>query len=649
MRLFRVVFAVLVLQFGASMARAEPPPLSAYGQLPAIEEVDLSPDGSNLAVVTTLSGKRQLVALNAEGKVITSIPLADQKIRGIQWAGNDFLIVYMSTTNRLYPGAIKQEFTAAAVLNLKSGGKPYWAFDMRSDMLGIVGGRYGIRQIDGRWYAYWGGYHSSVGKAGNFRGGIDYELYQVELESGKLKRVAKGDPAWRHRDWLLDEQGAVIATLDYDSDKGLWTIKNAERTTIARGQQKDRGVGMMGLSPDGTHLIYSTFDEEMDDYTYFEIALTDGTPRAKPTLPEEASKLWSTATSPRIIGWSTDAWGALPVFFTKKQNDDMRALQKAFPGKTLVIGDVSDGLDMFVFQVHGAQESGSWFQLDLNKRNAWLVGHDYPAIPKAQIGDVRVIPFTAADGLAMEMIVTLPPGLEPKNLPVIMMPHGGPHAHDVPDFDWWAQAMASRGYVVVQPNFRGSTDQDRAFMEAGYGEWGGKMQTDLSDALTHLAGMGMIDPKRACIVGASYGGYAALAGVTLQQGIYRCAVSVAGVSDLPLLRTDDLASTNNARALGRYFDEAIGKGRDLSNLSPAKHAARADAPILLIHGRDDTVVYINQSDRMADKLKDAGKPYEYIKLDGEDHWLSRGDTRLAMLEATLAFVLKHNPPGVVAE
>ena len=124
MRLFRVVFAVLVLQFGASMARAEPPPLSAYGQLPAIEEVDLSPDGSNLAVVTTLSGKRQLVALNAEGKVITSIPLADQKIRGIQWAGNDFLIVYMSTTNRLYPGAIKQEFTAAAVLNLKSGGKP---------------------------------------------------------------------------------------------------------------------------------------------------------------------------------------------------------------------------------------------------------------------------------------------------------------------------------------------------------------------------------------------------------------------------------------------------------------------------------------------------------------------------------------------
>lgn len=628
---------------------APPPPISAYGSLPSIETVDLSPDGSRVAAIASGNGTRQLVVLNKAGEKIGSIPLTDQKIRSIQWAGNEFLIVNMSTTDKLFPGSDKQEFGVTSVLNLRKGGVPYWVFDKESDMLPVIGGNYGIRLIDGRWYAFWGGYYSTTAKGGYFFGNIDYILYQVDLETGKAKRVARGDPDWGHRDWLLDESGAVIATLDYDSDDGKWTIKNADRTVIAKGQQIDRGVGMAGLTPDGDYLIYSTFDAELDEYSFYEIALSDGTPRAQPILPEEAYSLISTDVSPRIIGWRSDELGALPVFFTEDKNKDMAAMRRAFPGMMLSIADFSDDIGMVVFKTHGPGDGGTWYQLDLAKRNAWPLGRDYPAVPVEQIGDIRTIAYTAQDGLEMEMIVTLPPGLEPKNLPVIMMPHGGPHAHDEPKFDWWAQAMASRGYVVVQPNFRGSTNKDTAFMEAGYGEWGGKMQTDVSDALAHLAAMGMVDPKRACIVGASYGGYAALAGVTLQQGIYRCAVSVAGVSDLPLMRKDDLATTNNEKSLGRYFDRAIGKGRDLAELSPANHAAKADAPILLIHGKDDTVVYINQSDKMADKLKDAGKPFEYIKLNGEDHWLSRAATRTAMLEATMAFVLKHNPPGVVAE
>lgn len=626
-----------------------PPPLAAYGQLPSIETVDLSPDGRRVAAVASGNGSRQLVVLNEGGKKIGAIPLTNQKIRSIQWAGNDFLIVNMTITDRLWPGAMKQEFGVTSVLNLAAGGKPYWVFDKRNDMLAAVGGSYGIRQIDGRWYAYWGGYYSASAREGNFYGDIDYILYQVDLETGKPKKIAMGDPDWAHRDWLLDENGAIIATLDYDSDNGKWSIKNSARTVIAKGQQLDRAVSMIGLTPDGASLVYATFDEDIDDYSYYEIDLADGAVRSERYIPDEADSLIISDTSPRIRGWRSDEFGALPVFFNETANKDMRALTRAFPNTALSITDLSDDLGMVVFKSNGPGDSGTWYQLDLNTRRAWPLGQDYPGVPIAYVAPIQTIKYTASDGLAMEMIVTLPPGLEPKNLPVIMMPHGGPHAHDEPIFDWWAQAMASRGYVVVQPNFRGSTDQDRAFLEAGYGEWGGKMQTDLSDALAHLAGMGMVDPKRACIVGASYGGYAALAGVTLQQGVYRCAVSVAGVSDLPQMRKDDLATTNNEKSLGRYFDRAIGTGRDLDNLSPAKHAARADAPILLIHGKDDTVVYINQSDKMADKLKDAGKPFEYIRLDGEDHWLSRGETRLAMLEATMAFILKHNPPGPLPE
>jgi dipeptidyl aminopeptidase/acylaminoacyl peptidase len=144
-------------------------------------------------------------------------------------------------------------------------------------------------------------------------------------------------------------------------------------------------------------------------------------------------------------------------------------------------------------------------------------------------------------------------------------------------------------------------------------------------------------------VGASYGGYAALAGVTMQQGIYRCAVSVNGVSDIEKQMV--FTSPNSANILSRNMRRAFGQGTDLDAISPTSHARRADAPVLLIHGRDDTVVPYAQSVLMRDALKGAGKPVELVTLDGEDHWLSQGTTRKQMLEAAVRWVEAHNPPG----
>lgn len=225
-----------------------------------------------------------------------------------------------------------------------------------------------------------------------------------------------------------------------------------------------------------------------------------------------------------------------------------------------------------------------------------------------------------------------------------MLPHGGPHAQDRAEFDWWAQAFASRGYAVFQPNFRGSTNRDDAFRRAGYGEWGGKMQSDVSDGLAALAAKGVVDPKRACIAGASYGGYAALAGVTLQQGLYRCAVSVNGVSDLGDLYQEDYRDSGEAPVSKRALLEQLGPRHVWPSRSPRRQAAKADAPVLLIHGKDDTVVPYSHTSRMADALRDAGKPVEVVTLAGEDHWLSRAATRGQMLSEAVAFVEKHNPP-----
>jgi dipeptidyl aminopeptidase/acylaminoacyl peptidase len=207
--------------------------------------------------------------------------------------------------------------------------------------------------------------------------------------------------------------------------------------------------------------------------------------------------------------------------------------------------------------------------------------------------------------------------------------------------------MAAQGYAVLRPNYRGSTTT-QTFQNAGYGEWGRKMQTDLSDGVRYLAKQGTIDPARVCIVGASYGGYAALAGVTLDPGIYRCAVSVAGISDLKKMLVWEKQKENGGTHVGtRSWNRYMGvKGPDdpvLDTISPIKHIDRVKVPVLLIHGKDDTVVDYDQSEVMLKAMQKAGKQVELVTMKKEDHWLSRSETRLLMLQTSMAFLKANNP------
>ena len=244
--------------------------------------------------------------------------------------------------------------------------------------------------------------------------------------------------------------------------------------------------------------------------------------------------------------------------------------------------------------------------------------------------------------------LTLPMKRAPKNLPLIVLAHGGPAAHDTSHFDWWSQALASQGYAVLQSNFRGS-NLNWKHQSAGFGEWGRKMQTDLSDGVRYLVKDGTVDADRVSIVGASYGGYAALAGATLDTGVYCCAISVAGVSELGKMMAYSAKRTNPSsgqirRYLDRYFGTSGPRDPVLKTLSPSEHAEEASIPIMLIHGKDDTVVPYKQSQLMAKALKRAKKPFEFVTLKQEDHWLSRSETRLEMLRETIRFLKSHNPP-----
>jgi dipeptidyl aminopeptidase/acylaminoacyl peptidase len=210
-----------------------------------------------------------------------------------------------------------------------------------------------------------------------------------------------------------------------------------------------------------------------------------------------------------------------------------------------------------------------------------------------------------------------------------------------------AQYFATKGYIVLQPNFRGSTGFGNDFRLAGRGKWGKEMQDDVSDGVKTLIDSGYVDPERVCIIGASYGGYSALAGGAFTPNLYRCVISINGVSDLPLMIGQSKRKYGRDHWVISYWHQVIGDSKTerekLKSISPVNFAAQFNAPVMLIHGDDDTVVPIDQSKRMYKALKKAGKPVTFVELDGEDHWLSTSETRLQMLKAIDQFLDTHNP------
>lgn len=628
----------------ASAATAPaPPPLSAYGKLPDIEDAALSPDGSRIAILTTArSGERTIVLMTADLEALRHFGIGDFKVRGIAWGSNRELIVQIGSTERLIGFNVdKFEFTNTSIVPVERAKDTVRVFGNRRNIVNATFGNYGVRQVEGRWYAYYGAVElTRIATAYEYNHGRP-ALYRVDVATNKPEKVEgpSGEGGWR--DWIVGRDGRVAARLDIDNNDGKWRLLSAGRT-IATGQSPRGDIGLIALGKDGTTVLYATRDEN-DVRQWFQVPLAGGTPT--PFYPDvDIERLYVDPLSGQVLGFQPRGGDGQPKLFDPAHQSAVSKIRKAFAKLDMRFIDFTPDLRRAVVRTSGNGDSGSWFIVDIANLKATAIGFERVEVGPGQVGPISTIAYKAGDGLELDGVLTLPPGREAKGLPVVMLPHGGPASHDRVAFDWWAQAFASRGYAVFQPNFRGSTNRDDQFRRAGHGEWGGKMQSDISDGLAALAARGIVDPERACIAGASYGGYAALAGVTLQQGLYRCAVAVAGVSDLGDMYAEDYRGSGEARVSKMALLEELGPRDRWAARSPRRHAAKADAPVLLIHGKDDTVVPFGHTRRMADALKDAGKPVEVVTLASEDHWLSRAATRQQMLAEAVAFVEKHNPP-----
>lgn len=250
-------------------------------------------------------------------------------------------------------------------------------------------------------------------------------------------------------------------------------------------------------------------------------------------------------------------------------------------------------------------------------------------------------PFTlqARDGLTLQGYVTRPAGPGPH--PLVVLPHGGPHGvRDYWEYDWEAQLLANRGYAVLQVNFRGSGGFGEKFLEAGFGEWGGRMQDDITDATRWAIDQKIARADRICIFGASYGGYAALQGVVREPDLYRCAIGVSGVYDLELMHsTGDIRQFRSGRA---YLERALGSDKErMRSRSPVHNADRIRVPVLLIHGTADWRVDFEQATRMKQALERNRKPFEWMQLSGEGHGIFDEETRRQVYARILAFLDEH--------
>jgi dipeptidyl aminopeptidase/acylaminoacyl peptidase len=484
-------------------------------------------------------------------------------------------------------------------------------------------------------------------RVGEQRGDSGWRLnvYEVDTRTGDGRELEEGSPYTN--DWVVDRNGGVVARQEWNPDGKIYRV-------LARS----------GL---GWHEIFH--QEKRDPLTLLAPSADGSMILALGALADGGAKLWGLpldGSPPRVVAaddgrevqsvvW--DDFARLPVAVvlegpgTPNQWIDPDARQrfetllKTFPGMQVGIGSESRDHQRLVVTVATASTPAVFYLVDFRTHHAEIVGEQYPDLAHASLGQVRAITYKARDGTDIPAYLTLPPDATPANLPLVVLPHGGPEARDFPEFDWWAQFLATRGYAVLQPQFRGSTGFGTAFRLAGRLQWGGLMQDDVTDGVKSLVAQGIADAHRVCIVGASYGGYVALAGAAYTPDLYVCAVSINGVSDLPQAQYwIERHSGSDSNSLA-YWHESMGSHlADLQAHSPRDSIGTIRVPLLIMYSADDTVVPPEQSLQMARALSRAGKSVRLVKLAGDDHALSRSQTRTQMLtelESFLALQL-HN-------
>ncbi|MDB5678252.1 alpha/beta fold hydrolase [Sphingomonas bacterium] len=623
----------------------------AFGARENIQQISLSPSGDKVAMLMPTPGRGMTLYVvnlttDAPPKPIMKSSGDIDQLRDCRWSTDTRLICSISLTDN--EGTVRLGYSRTIALN--DDGSKAKVLSARTSSMAL-----GITQ-DGGSLVDWGAdgtgsvlmthfyvpEYSTGTHAAETRSGLGVDL----VDTTTLSRKAIEQPRENVVAYISDGQGVVrmmgIQSTDgngYDGNRISYSYRQPNsRDWKPFGTVRLNGNVYSGFVPEAVdrelNVAYG-FESTDGRAALYSVSL-DGSMTKKLVMSRpdvDMDSLISVGRRDRVVGASYVTDRREVMFFDPALKALQASLAKALPGHIITFIDASADENKLLLFAGSDNDPGRYYLFDKKTRSLSEILAARSELAGMPLSTVKAITYKAADGTTIPAYLTLPAGSDGKNLPAIVMPHGGPAARDEWGFDWLSQFFAARGYAVIQPEFRGSAGYgDQWYNKNGYQGWRTAM-SDINDAGHWMVKSGIADPQKLAIVGWSYGGYAALQTSVVDPDLYKAIVAVAPVTDLDTLRDE-------ARAYSYYpqRDAQIGHGPWVVEGSPARNASRIKAPVLLFHGDRDTNVGIGESRLMAGKLKSAGAKVELVEYKGLDHQLDDDVARAGMLAKADAFL-----------
>jgi dipeptidyl aminopeptidase/acylaminoacyl peptidase len=642
-RLARAVLFVtlaLGLAVGASAAppASGPPPLldrELFFGNPEIAGAQLSPDGQYLAFLKPWSETRNIwVKKTSEPFEKAHLVTAEKKrpIPAFFWTRDSRLILYVKDND----GDENYNVWAVDPAAPLAEGKEVPPSRNLTDAKGARAFIYAVPKQ-----------HPDTIYVGlNDRDPAWHDLYRVTISTGQRELLRKNTE--RIAGWVFDLDGKLrlavrvgddgsteILKVEPDGFKTVYTCSVFETCDPDRFDKDGRRVYLETNKGDVDLTRLVLFDPETGRE---ELVESDPEHRV-----DFGGAVFSEKTD-ELVATSYEDERTRVYFRDKDWEADYRLLQREFPGMDISLGSSTADDRLMLITATSDTDPGERYFFDRGTKKLTLQYRVRERIPREDMAHMQAVHYRSSDGLEIPAFLTLPVGLPAKNLPAILLPHGGPWARDGWGFDNLTQFLSNRGYVVLQPNFRGSTGYGKKFLNAGNRQWGDKMQDDVTWGAKYLVAQGIADPKRIGIMGGSYGGYATLAGVAFTPDLYAAAVSIVGPSNLITLLDSIPPYWEAGRTIfyQRMGNPTTPEGKaQLERQSPLNSASRIKTPLLVAQGQNDPRVKKAESEQIVVALRDRGFPVEYILAPDEGHGFRRPVNSMALWAASERFLAKH--------
>lgn len=618
------------------------PSVETYAKNPDINFMSISPNGSKISYQLNKDNKNFLVTQNTKtGEYLGGAGLGKMNLIKSFFIDENRIIVITSQYKALF-GYKAFNVSTSFIFNIETK-------EFRQLLIpgyGIHKGQTGLGDIVGlspdKKIAYMPAFYVEP-KRINVADPI-YSLMKVSLEKKKLPRKIPGG-AHDTRDYFVNEQGKIIARERFNEVDNRHYVQskiNGNWKDIFSEETRWRYRGFVGLTPDRKSLVMTKTGDN-GRRQYFTMSLDTGDISA-PIFSRDDADVEEVLTDIQRIVYGVKYSGFKPSyeFFDDKITQQFKATQKAMPQNSFTLADHTPDWSKIILKVEGDGQSGDYYLVEKNGFS-FIAASRRELLPE-HIFNVREYEYTTRDGLVIPTLITSPKKTE-KLMPTVILPHGGPASYDRIQFNWIAQYLASKGILVIQPQFRGSRGFGISHQVEGRGEWGKKMQNDLTDAVHSLAKEKIIDPKRVCIIGSSYGGYAALAGATLSPDVYTCAISINGISDIEELLDSEKNKDGSKSEEYKYWQDTINTNKlgtkFFASISPIKHIDKVKIPVLLIHAENDKIVKFKQSKNFFDAMEHANKQVTLIELENDDHNIRQNQSRIKTLKAIDKFIEKY--------